>query len=90
MKILFVGSQSHSVPFNTGNIGLYPPQHELLIGTEPDAIILCINPFDDIIYIKRTIAYLESYIQTKVLALSMFPLHRELEWLYRSKYNYPR
>lgn len=79
--IIFVGSQSHSVPFNTGNIGLYPiSQHELLIGTEPDAIILCINPFDDIIYIKRTIAYLESYIQTKVLALSMFPLHRELEW----------
>ncbi|PEF55817.1 hypothetical protein CON32_23520 [Bacillus cereus] len=79
--IILVGSQSQTVPFTTGNIGFYPiSQHEFLLGTEPDGIILCINPNDDLEYIKRTIQYLESYIETKVIALSMFPINKEFEW----------
>lgn len=79
--IILIGSQSQTVPYSTGNIGLYPvAQHEFLLGTEPDACIICINPFDDITYIQRTIGYLESYIETKVIALCIFPLHREFDW----------
>ncbi|MCU4716012.1 S8 family serine peptidase [Bacillus cereus] len=79
--IILVGSQSQTVPFTTGNIGFYPiSQHEFLLGTEPDGIVLCINPNDDLEYIKRTIHYLESYIETKVIALSMFPINKEFEW----------
>ncbi len=79
--IIIVGSQSQTVPYNYGNIGHYPlAQHEFLVGTSPDAIILCINPFDEIEYIKRTISYLESYVETKVLALVLFPKHRDLKW----------
>ncbi|MED3798672.1 S8 family serine peptidase [Lysinibacillus capsici] len=79
--IILVGSQSQTVPFSTGNIGFYPiSQHEFLLGTEPDGIVLCINPNDDIEYIRRTIQYLESYIETKVIALSMFPINKDFEW----------
>lgn len=79
--IIIVGSQSQSVPYTTGNIGFYPiMQHDFLIGTEPDAIILCINPNDEISFIKRTINYLESFIETKVIGISMFPLEKVMEW----------
>ena len=80
--IIIVGSQSQTIPYNSGHVGHYPlAQHELLIGTLPDAIILCINPYDEIDYIRCTIRYLESYISsTKVIALVMLPKHRELEW----------
>lgn len=79
--IIFVGSQSQTVPYNYGNIGLYPiAQHEFFVGTDPDAVVLCINPYDDIEYIQRTINYLSNYMESKVIALSLFPLHRDLEW----------
>ena len=79
--VILVGSQSHTIPHNTGNLGLYPvAQHEFLLGTEPDACILCVNPYDEQDYVERTIAYLHAYLDTKVIALSLFPAHRELEW----------
>ena len=79
--IIIVGSQSQTIPYNYGNIGHYPlSQHEFLLGTTPDAILLCINPFDELEYVKRTICYLESYVEAKVIALVVFSKHRELEW----------
>lgn len=79
--IIITGAQSHTVPHNSGNIGHYPlSQHELFISSEPDAAILCINPFDEIKYVKRTIMYLESYMNTKVISLVMFPVHKDRTW----------
>lgn len=79
--LIIVGSQSQTVPYNTGNVGHYPIyQQDFLLGTEPDAVILCINPFDEIHYISRTIKYLENYIDTKVIALSLFPKNKVFEW----------
>lgn len=71
--IIITGSQSLSVPHNFTNISHYPiAQHEFLIGVNPDAIIVCINPFDEVEYIRRTISYLESYSSSKVVALVMY------------------
>ncbi len=79
--IIIVGSQSQTIPYNTGNIGHYPiAQHEFFIGTNPDAVVLCINPYDEPQYVKRTICYLQNYLYTKVLAIVIFPKYRELEW----------
>lgn len=79
--IIFIGSQSQTIPYNMGNIGVYPlAQHEFMLGTEPDAVILSINPYDECEYINNTINYLEGYIQTKVIALSLFPIKRRLDW----------
>jgi len=84
--IIVTGSQSFTVPYNMGNSAHYPlAQHELLIGTSPDVVILCINPYDDYSFVDRTIRYLSSYLYTKVLALVMFPKCREREWAIQGK-----
>lgn len=80
--IIIVGSQSQTVPVAMGNIALSPIEvHEFLIGTEPDAIVLCINPYDDLSIIKRSINYLESYLNNKVIALSLFPRIKDEQWI---------
>lgn len=79
--IIIVGSQSQTIPLSTGNLGFYPiAQHELILGSEPDAYVLCVNINDEIDYINRTILYLESVLSAKVIALVIFPLCRNMKW----------
>lgn len=79
--IILVGGQSQTISLTTGNIGLYTLYNqELLLGSEPDICILCVNIFDEISYIKRTIHYLESFIETKVIGLVLYPAERNLRW----------
>lgn len=49
-----------------------------LHGTSPDAVILCVNIDDDMDYIKRTINYIEAYVDTKIIALVIYPFVREI------------
>jgi uncharacterized NAD-dependent epimerase/dehydratase family protein len=73
--IIIVGSQSGTVAYDTGNISQFTvPQNNFLMGTQPDAVVLCVNPFDETDYIKRTIQYIESSIDCKVIALTVFPM----------------
>ncbi len=79
--IILVGSQSQTIPYTSGNIGFYPlAQHELLLASNPDAIILCVNVTDEIEYIERTISYIESLTQGKIIALVLFPLLKNNKW----------
>ena len=75
--IIIVGSQSQTIPQNLGNLSLYIlEQHSFLLATEPDAVILCINLFDEEEYIERTIKYIEAIVDARVIALSVFPMNR--------------
>ena len=79
--IILLGSQSGTVPFDTGNIIQYNiPQYDFLIGTQPDIVILCINPFDDIKHIARTVEFIESSVDCKVLSLVVFPMTIKDNW----------
>jgi uncharacterized NAD-dependent epimerase/dehydratase family protein len=79
--VILVGGQSQTISLSTGNIGLYTLYNqELLLGSEPDICVLCVNIFDEIPYIRRTIHYLESIIETKVIALVLYPVERNLRW----------
>ena len=72
--IIITGAQSASVPYEprcVTNISF--ATNDLLMGTLPDIIILCVNFDDDTEYIKRTINYLESYTNSKVLGVVMYP-----------------
>lgn len=72
--LLIVGSQSQTVLNGEGNVGFVPyAQYELLMGTQPDAVILCVNYFDDLQYISRTMRYIEASVDCKVIALVLFP-----------------
>ena len=79
--LILVGGQSGLIPYAMYNIGNNSPyQRELLLASNPDAIVLCINFFDDIEYIQRTIRYAESLNGNKVIALSVFPFDKAFSW----------
>lgn len=79
--MILLGSQSGTVPFDIGNIIQYNiPQYDFLVGTQPDIAILCINPFDDIDHIVRTIKFIESSVDCKVLSLVVFPITIKDDW----------
>lgn len=79
--IIIVGSQSGTVNFDYSNINYYPiAQYCFLTGTLPDCVILCVNPYDDIDYIRRTINYIESVAIAKVIAIVIFPKTISEKW----------
>ncbi len=78
--IIIVGGQSQTIPQQTGNTKLYVlQQHEFVLATNPDAVLLCVNMFDEDVYIKRTIGYIESVVDADVIALVLFPMQREMQ-----------
>ena len=72
--IIIVGSQSGTVPYSCDNTSfLCFAQYEFLLGTQPDAVILCINPYDELEYIERTVKTIEGS-GAKVIAAAVFPM----------------
>lgn len=81
IDIIITGSQSGVIPFDTGNLSQYSlPQFNYLLGTQPDAVVLCINPFDELDYILRTKTFIESSVDCTVVALIMFPMDIKDDW----------
>lgn len=79
--IIIVGSQSGTVPYDIYHLGMLSiAQFNFLLGTQPDAVILCINPYDEPEYIERTIRFIESGIDTEVIALVVFPMNVSSNW----------
>lgn len=79
--IIIVGTQGGVIPFSAYNINSIPMHQEnFFSGIDFDIIFLCINPFDPIDYIIRSIKYIESYSETKVVSLILFPYKRILKW----------
>lgn len=80
VDLIVVGSQSGSIAYDYGNLKyMNIRQYDFLMGTQPDAVVLCINLFDEPGYIKRTIAFLESSNQSVVIGTAALPLTREEE-----------
>ena len=80
--VILVGSQSGTISYDMPNISYCClSEYEFLLGTQPDIVLLCINPFDDINYIIRTINFIESSVDCKVQFLIMFPMDRKKDWL---------
>lgn len=73
--IIIVGCQSNTIPYEHTNIRfLTIGQLEFIYGVMPDIIILCVNLYDDIDYIERTVRFIESSSKSKVIALVTFPV----------------
>lgn len=72
--IIIVGSQSGTVPMVNYNLKYFPMKGiEFILGTQPDYVVLCVNMHDDINYIDRTIKYIESICDCKVISLCVYP-----------------
>lgn len=79
--LIICGGQSLTVPLNYGNIGHFPvTQYCTLLACQPDIVVLCVNIFDDIEYIKRTFTQIECLIDCKVVALVVSPFTQALRW----------
>ena len=79
--IIIVGSQSGTIPYDYGNIIQFPmAQYDFLMGCQPDRVILCVNPYDEINYIFRTILFIESSVDCKVIAVVVFPKTIKDDW----------
>lgn len=73
--IIIVGSQSGTVSYDVGNLGQYNMlQYDFLQGTLPDAVILCVNTYDSIQHIERTVQFIQSATESVVIALVIFPV----------------
>ncbi|MCL2311270.1 MAG: S8 family serine peptidase [Firmicutes bacterium] len=79
--IIILGGQSGLIPYAMYNLRNNSPyQKEILQAANPDVIILCVNYFDDIEYIIRTVKYAQVLTTSKVVALSLFPFERAYSW----------
>ena len=79
--LIIVGSQSGTVPYEYKNTSYYTyEQVNFLMATNPDAVVLCINYYDEINYIRRSINVLEQLGECKVLGLVVFPMIPEQTW----------
>lgn len=75
VDIIIVGGQSGIIPYDTGNLKQFNfKQYDFIFGTTPDVSIICINPYDDIEYIRDTIKFVESSSGGKVLGLVLYPM----------------
>lgn len=79
--LIIVGTQSGTIQYDHGNLMQYNvSQHLFLLGTQPDAVVLCVNPFDEFDYIERTVKYIESSVNSKVISIVIFPMDIKKDW----------
>lgn len=72
IDLILTGSQSGTITYSNQNSSLFNiSQYEFLQGTWPDAVILCVNGYDDVDLIHRTINFIESACDTKVIAINI-------------------
>lgn len=79
--LVLVCSQYTSLPFDVANISMFTNnQYDFLMGTQPEAIVLTVNPFDDFDYVKRTFMFLESAVEAKIVAIVIYPICISNDW----------
>lgn len=80
-ELIITSSQSQTIPYYCNNLLEYPPyQYYFALGTNPDAVILCINYYDEVEYIRNTIYTLKGLTDAKVIALMLYPITLVKDW----------
>lgn len=80
--IILTGGQSGILSYDLYNTSrILISQLAFHYGVNPDCVILCINLDDEVEYIERTIKYIESSSDTKVIAFIVFPKVKEMRGL---------
>lgn len=80
--IILTGAQSGIVPYDLHNMSrVLLPQISYLYATNPDYAVICISCDDELEYIDRNIKYIESACETKVVAIVVFPVVKEMKYI---------
>ena len=79
--IIITGGQSGFLAYNDLNARMFPSYSQIVFSAlKPDAIILCISPYDDIDFIERTIKAAEGLSRGKVIGIVCFPIDAADGW----------
>ncbi len=79
--IILVGSQSNTIPYTIYNMNqMSLHQIGFLLGGNPDIAIICVNLYDDIDYVKRSVYAIENLVECRVIAIAVSPLYFANEW----------
>ncbi len=82
VDIIITGCQSGLVAYNDRNIDFIPFNHQIYFESmQPDAIIMCINEYDDCYFVEKTIKAAEGLSNAKVIGLVCFPLSNSKGWV---------
>ena len=85
--IIISGSQSGTIHYNNSTIECFSiDQYGFLLGMMADYYILCINPHDELEYVEKTINFVNSIDEGKVMALVVYPI-KAIETLSGIKYK---
>lgn len=80
-EVILTSSQAQIIPYYCNNLLEFPSmQYFFAVGTKPDAVILCVNYFDEISYIRNSLYTLIGLTDATVLALVMYPVTYSSEW----------
>lgn len=72
--VLIVGGQSQTTAYAGTNLNLFSLENlYLLLASQPDIVVLCVNSYDEDDYVLRTIKYIEGAIDTKIVAIVISP-----------------
>lgn len=77
--IIFSAAQSNIMTYSNmflPSISMF--SESFLIGMNPDVVILCVSIEDDLDYIDRTIKYVESIGDCKIIGIDIFPFKTQL------------
>jgi hypothetical protein len=73
-NLILTGCQSSAITYANNHVQFYTTnQYDFLLGTWPDYAILCVNIFDSIDYVLRTIRVIENAIICKVGSCAVIP-----------------
>lgn len=79
--IIIVGTQSGFLAYNDYNALMFPTYHQIFFSAlQTDAIILCMNPYDDVEFVNRIIKVAEGLSGGKVIGIVCFPIDISDSW----------
>lgn len=74
-EVILVSTQAQIVPYSGNNLLEIPiMQYHFAIGTRPDAIVMCVNYYDEIGYIKNSVYALSGLTDASIIAFVLFPV----------------
>ena len=80
-ELIITGSQAGLIPIDSSNTKYSTNKHQVYFqGICPDVIVLCINPYDDISFIEKTINVAEGISNGKVIGIVCYPLDIDISW----------
>lgn len=80
-EIILAAAQSQTIPFYCNNLLEFPSlQYHFALGIKPDAIVMCVNYYDEIDYIQNSVYTLKGLTDATIIAFVMNPMTLSNDW----------